>query len=499
VVTGEPASERASARLTLLWIALAAVLVRLAPAALIHLTEDEAYYRLWAQHLQFGYYDHPPMTAWWIWLGQQVAGDTPLGLRLMSLLGVGASTWLLGDLALALGESRAAAVRTAVWYNATLIVALGGFLATPDGPASFFWIATLWLIVRAAAGRGAWWLAAGAAAGLALLSKYSSLFLAPGVLLWMLFDPPARRWLRRWEPWAAAVVAAAVFAPNIWWNANNHWITFAKQFGRAEAGGIQLKFLPEFLLTQFFLLNPLIAIFCVRGAVQSFAAARRGAPPARLLVVASSVPFLAYLVLHSLHARVQGHWPAPIYGPLALCAAVAAEQVRGRAGRLARVLGIGLGVAVLAHMTFPKVGSTGGFDPGLPLVGWPQFAGDVEQTRQKAGAAWVGAIDYGLVAQLTAEERSGVPVLQVNERARYRQDGPRPDFTRPGLVLDLQRRLDPEDLRRCFAVVRPVGVLERGFKAGPVVRYAAVVVEQPRRDIWTDGCHMKKDILPGFR
>ena len=35
----------------------------------------------------------------------------------------------------------------------------------------------------------AWWLGAGLAAGLAVLSKYSSLFLAPGVLLWLLLAP----------------------------------------------------------------------------------------------------------------------------------------------------------------------------------------------------------------------------------------------------------------------------------------------------------------------
>nr|QQZ49443.1 hypothetical protein JKL49_20970 [Phenylobacterium glaciei] len=47
-------------------IILGLTFLRLVAARWIHLTEDEAYYRLWAQQLHFGYYDHPPMIAWWI-------------------------------------------------------------------------------------------------------------------------------------------------------------------------------------------------------------------------------------------------------------------------------------------------------------------------------------------------------------------------------------------------------------------------------------------------
>ena len=47
-----------------LLLAVGLTALRLAAAGSIHLTEDEAYYRLRAQHLQLGYLDHPPMIAW---------------------------------------------------------------------------------------------------------------------------------------------------------------------------------------------------------------------------------------------------------------------------------------------------------------------------------------------------------------------------------------------------------------------------------------------------
>ena len=69
----KPALFGAPRRLVL-WLLLLS-LVRLAAAGLVPLTEDEAYYRLWAQHPALGYYDHPPMMAWWIHVGVRLVGD----------------------------------------------------------------------------------------------------------------------------------------------------------------------------------------------------------------------------------------------------------------------------------------------------------------------------------------------------------------------------------------------------------------------------------------
>ena len=46
-----------------------------------YLIDDEAYYNLWSSNLSLGYYDHPPMIAWWISLGKSVFGETTLGVR----------------------------------------------------------------------------------------------------------------------------------------------------------------------------------------------------------------------------------------------------------------------------------------------------------------------------------------------------------------------------------------------------------------------------------
>jgi 4-amino-4-deoxy-L-arabinose transferase-like glycosyltransferase len=488
-------------RHSLLLVAVAFTAVRWVAASAIHLTEDEAYYRLWAQHLQFGYYDHPPMIAWWIRVGEAIAGDTALGVRLLPVLAAGLTTWLVGDLALRLGADRPTAARAALWYNATLTIGMGGILAVPDAPASLFWVSTLWCLARGSqSGRARWWIAAGASAGLAALSKYSGLFIAPGVLLWLAMTPGGRRELRRPWPWAAVLVAGLLLSTNVLWNAQNHWVTIAKQFGRMSPGGLHPGHLAEFLLTQLVLLNPLVAIFAVAGIGLAWRWRRTDEGPRLMLLAATSAPFAAYLLLHSLHDRVQGHWPVPLFGALAICAAVAAGQATSRAGRLARwaapVLGLSISLLGLADMALPTLNAFSTSDPALALRGWPAFAADVEQLRRAEGAAWVGTQSYGLLAQLELEHGIQAPLLQVVERDRYRADAmPRPDFSRPGLIVDLQRRMVRVDVLRCFTDVRSVGAIERGYRKGPVARYAAFLVSGPRRDVWTQGC--PDQIRPG--
>ncbi|MGZ6038429.1 MAG: ArnT family glycosyltransferase [Phenylobacterium sp.] len=498
-------SRLPSSRRSLALLVLALTAVRLAAAAGIHLTEDEAYYRLWAQHLQLGYLDHPPMIAWWIRAGETLFGDIPLGVRFVAVLASGASSWLVAELARALGGDGRTAFRAALWYNATLTVGLGGMLAIPDAPASLFWTLTLWTLARFWRSRhAAWWLAAGLAAGLGVMSKYSALFLAPGVLLWLLATPGGLKELRKPGPWAAAVIAAAVFSANVVWNAQHHWITFAKQFGRIAPHGVSPMHVAELIGEQLLLFTPLLAVFAVLGVRQAWRERADAKAVQLLLPVATSAPFAAYLLIHSLHDRVQAHWPVPLFGALAICAAVAAGRLgEARLWKGLRIaapaLGFGVAAAAFALAAAPRP-LLGRIDPTMALRGWPQFAQDVEAVRARTGAAWVGTESYGVFAQLNGEHRSS-PLLEVVERDRYWATDPgHPDFARPGLVVDLSRRMKVFDVMRCFRSVTPVAELTRAGGPDPKgvghnQRYTAYLVSDPKRDVWIIGC--PDEIAPG--
>jgi 4-amino-4-deoxy-L-arabinose transferase-like glycosyltransferase len=454
--------------------------VRLVFAAVIPLSEDEAYYRLWSLYPQAGYLDHPPVIAWQIWASRWLAGDGPLGVRLPAVLDSALTSLLVFDIARLLGASDEGAYRAGLWLNATLLIGAAAILATPDAPATLFWSATVWSLLRAmASGRLAWWAAAGVAAGLASLSKYSSLFLAPGVLLWLLASKDRRGQLLRPGPWLAAALAVGLFGINLAWNAQHHWLTFGKQFGRAVPEGFAPAHLVELLVGQALLLNPLLTAFLWLALVrrgQAGLGARIIAPLAWI-----TAPFGLYLLLHALHARVQAHWPAPIYPALATIAAFAAEDPGLSAGwRRVRLavpwLGFGLTSLLLIHLAVPAT-DVSARDPARQLRGWPQFAGRIERLRLASGAGWVGTVSYGAAAQLQAQGRIAAPVMQITERERYSflPASARPPARGAGVIVDLGRRLDAKMLAECFDRVAPLGRIVR--QPGPAGAYSAYRVE----------------------
>jgi 4-amino-4-deoxy-L-arabinose transferase-like glycosyltransferase len=470
-------------------------IARLVAAAVIPLTEDEAYYLLWAQHLSFGYFDHPPMVAWWIALGRVFMGDTALGARLVAVFASTIVSLVIIDIGRTLGFACRASERAGLWYNAMILIGLGGAIVTPDAPATFFWTVTLWALAKAwRSGVGAWWIAAGLAAGLATLSKYSALFIGPGVLLWLLSSDTGRRQLRRPWPWLALLIAGAVFAPNVIWNANHHWLSFSKQFSRVAPSAFTPLHVLDFPATQFLLLNPLIAVFAVLGILD---VRRGGSGQATVLLSLTAAPFAVYLLLHSLHAGVQAHWPAPLYPVVALLAASAADvrvEPRWRmAAAAAPWVGFVVAGAVLLHMALPQTDWFGRRDPVMPLRGWAVFAQNIEALRLKVGAGWVGTFSYGGAAELLDRQASTAPVIELIERERYASLGRPPSLKGVGLVVDLRRRLSADDLSPCFGTLRRLGDLYRGDAGRPGVPYTVFLVADPKVDLVKQGCRAGKD------
>lgn len=434
--------------------------LRLVAAARAELVPDEAYYTLWAHHPALGYYDHPPMVAWWITLMPAI-NLSPLFVRLPFVLSFLPLCWLVYDAGKVLFDE-AVARRAVVWLNACLLLSIGCVIATPDPPSVLMWAGGLWALARLTSSqKGWWWLVFGVFAGLGIEAKYTNFFLGLGVVAWMIADTPARRWLATPWPYLGAIVAAAFMAPNLMWNAEHHWITVAKQFGRVGIDRFTEQYLVEFLLTQPLLLNPLIAVFvglAVPAVVRT--------PDGRLrMLVALPVPLLAYLLVHVFHDRIQGNWPAPVYPGLVLLAAAIADGVTGN--RLKRVrdwaapVGIAMTAGVLLFLAFA---------PALPGMaglgnGWTDLTRGVYSRADHAGTSWIATTDYDTDAELRYYgPKVSLDTYEINpvaERERYAWLKANPGFIGVRALIVVAPNHHP-DLSACFDTVRDEGIVSRG-------------------------------------
>jgi len=403
-------------RVALLLIAIAGVL-RVAAAGALPLIPEEAYYWMYAKHLQLSYYDHPPMVAWVIGLGTLLFGDTELGVRVGAcVLMVGTS--LLLYRAARLWFPRAAAAAAAVLVQVLPIYFGMGLVAPMDAALCFFWVACLLGVSHAVkTGRARWWYPAGAALGGALLSKYSAIFLAAGVFVAVAGHPRWRRQLATPHPYLALALAALVFSPVVVWNARHDWASFRFQFVERYANDHFNLVTPlQFVFVLFAVATPvpLAAIaFAAPRAVRRLRPApaagaaggdgrgdgdggtmgpRRRGSDALWFAFACAAPGLAAAAWTSLRSDVHINWTAPMFLtllPAACATAFAHDRLLARTRRTSHrwwpgmvTTATAVSAASIALLLFlmvlqPRLGVWSAFGP------WHELAAVVEEQEDR--------------------------------------------------------------------------------------------------------------------
>ena len=431
----------------LMAVVAAMTLLKVVVAGLTPLAFDEALYWRYSKHLAAGYMDHPFMNPLMIRIGSSLFGDTPLGVRFMSVMLSLPASWAVWRAAALLFEDAAIAATAALFFNLTVVMSVGSMVATSDQCV----VTTAALLLLSLAeldrsGRGAWWLAVGSAFGLGLCSKYTTIFFAVSIALWLAFTPGRRRWLGSPWTWAGAGLALCLFSPVLVWNAEHHWASLVYQSGRLTVWNWSPRYVLEFAGALIVLATP--PIFVLAGV--GLRPPRQGEPQfsARMLLVCMVAPLVAYLLWHATHERVQGNWPAPVYSAVAIAAAYAACETRLRppmlrevvrwSARLATPFGLGLAALVYLELVAGVI-PFGSHDPRARVLGlgWPALARQIEAIRSRTGADAILTTDYILNSWTRYYLPSATPVEQVNERMRWANEPlPSLDLThRPALYV----------------------------------------------------------------
>lgn len=362
-------------------VIVAGTLLRLAMAVALGYGVDEGYMVVAGRDWRFGYFDHPPLS-WWLSHGMAALAGSEAAwvVRLPFIALFAVSTWLVFRLGAALFGPRAGAWAAAALNLSPVFAVTSGGWVLPDGPLDCALAATALCLVhavRAEGGAWRWWLGAGLAAGGALLSKYSAALVLAGAFAFLLSTAAGRAWLRRPQPYMAAALALAVFAPVPLWNAAHGWASFAFQGGRAGAerfdpfgplrvlGGGALFVLPGLWL-------PMMLAF--------LRALRRGPREAAgwLCACLAAGPVFGFALVGLWSRHVLYHWAAPGY--LMLFPLLGAEIDRLHRRHPAAVRRTALATAALLVAALAVVGSQMRWnwlplpqrrdDPALQAIGW---------------------------------------------------------------------------------------------------------------------------------
>jgi hypothetical protein len=260
------------------WAAISiciAAVVHFALGFAIEFSVDEAHYALYAQHLAWSYFDHPPLVGWIQWPLVAISSSEGF-LRLIPELLWIISCYLVYQVTLEIhhfiqgrnagyltsalpspntcGLMAVLAIIAAPMPHVLAIGLLPDTLLTPFS-LGLMLMALRWLIQDHF--RMSDWIITGILLGLAGLSKYTAIFTALALLL-VFFSAPRKPWLRKIGFWLAALIALILISPVLYWNWANDWISFKYQIAHGGGSEWLWRRLGSFLGIQALVFGPLL-------------------------------------------------------------------------------------------------------------------------------------------------------------------------------------------------------------------------------------------------
>ena len=319
-------NENTAAGFTLCIIALTFV-IRLIIAANTGLGIGESYYFRGAMNLNLSYFDQPPLFFWLSGLNIKLFGLTTLGLRLPAVILFAGTSWLLFTITKRLFNAEAG-------FWAVLMLNLSAVFTVPvatwfqpDAPLMFFWLLSAYFFVQILLPKeGAapktnkeiylLWVLTGVSMGLATLSKYHVVFLFAGVFIFAMTHKDQRHWLRHPGPYLAMLLTLIIAFPVLWWNYENHWVSFVFQGSRAGTGEkftLHPEWFTRSVLGQSAWLLPWIWVPIIGQLIKSFR--ERKTSQAYSFIFWTSVLPIVFFTVVTLWADLQYHfhWQAPGY------------------------------------------------------------------------------------------------------------------------------------------------------------------------------------------
>jgi hypothetical protein len=314
-------------------VVLISALIRAFFAYSLELGNDEVYYWTYALYPDLSHFDHPPMVGFTIQaFSLDLYFQNELFVRMGSIILGAANTWLIFLIGKHIKDFLTGFYAALLYTASVYCFVIAGIFILPDTPQLFFWIVSLYMLLRSLPAQkiekknAMAFFFASIPMGLAMLSKYTSVFLWIGAVVYIIFYH--RAWLRKSEFYLSILISLLIFSPAILWNIENKFISFTFQSERVSFFGQGLR--PDLFFTEFvgqiiynnpvnFGLIVLALLAVIKG--KTFLSKEY----LRILIL-TSLPLILLFLFFALFRRTLPHWSAPGYISLILLSAAFLSQ-----------------------------------------------------------------------------------------------------------------------------------------------------------------------------
>lgn len=419
----------------LFWLLAISAIVRGIAATSIEFGNDEVYYWTYALYPDWSHFDHPPMVGWVIQLfSLNLLFDSEFFIRLASVVFMTVNTYIIFRIGKDIKSAQAGLYAAFLYTSSIYAFVITGIFIMPDTPLMLFWLLAIWMAIKYLkfkvselverptdseialrhAQRPVFLVFFGLFAGLAMLSKYSGVFLWIGMMLYVLFFN--RKALKNPYLYLSMLISAICCIPILYWNLQNGFISFnfhgdrVSLFGKPNLGYFGAELAGEMLYN-----NPVNFVLAIIAVIAAFKGKLKMENTALQLVLCIALPLILTFIFFSLTRQTLPHWNAPAYSILILLSACWLCDKNPQSDsnfRLPKsiiaamcilILTVGIGIAEINTGFIPLDRHTepemlGRNDFTLDMYGWRQLETKFAALREQKIAEGVMKKENGIVA-----------------------------------------------------------------------------------------------------
>jgi hypothetical protein len=369
----------------------------------IDLGNDEVYYFTYAVQPDWNHFDHPPLVGLFIRLFTfNLHFTNEFFLRLPAIIGAAVNTWLIARCGVLIKNQRTGII-AAVLYNVSVYTSIiSGIFILPDSVQVVFWLAaicSMLVCIHATkdSERKKHILLIGIWIGLAVMCKVHGMFLWLGFLGFIFMY--RRSWFANPYLYLSLLITVFIISPILFWNINNHFITWQFHSDRVSPGNLGLDF-KSLLVTsagQILYSNPVVFSIYSIALVAVVRGVWFAARTDKQLLLWCSIPIILCTTVVSLFRQTLPHWSGPGFiGIMILSAAFLDQSMAMGKFKLYKnwlnasivtitiviVAGLSLVHFYPATLRNETAGDLGRNDATLDIAGWDQLLPAFSKIRQ---------------------------------------------------------------------------------------------------------------------